>query len=345
MVPTSEGFEIVYYDRANPGPPWTNALDAGTDAAGLISFNPQGQLLRDPWVLPGLHPYGIVSADGAIIVAGSSGAINTPLPSTVAPLGPLDYPSFGYDIALAKYRFDEDSLPPLQTNTNADPRYSDPRYIRLLYPPPTDAPSWDLQLTSPLGAAPFRIYPPLSPILPAPGPPFVFSAVEGTTPASIKIACNGYYNGPLPVLIATPQSATPIQLLAIECVPLGNMSMAASGPGALVADASGNPVEGDINLIAWGEDDYNKPLWYQSVDAPYSITASSVPSWLEMTPLTGTTPATIHVRAATAGMAPGDTRAVAVNILGFSSRLSINIAVSRPAQPAHQRGECHLPFP
>lgn len=301
-------------------------LTADSNGVRVFSFNREGQRLRDPFFVPGL-PAGVIAGnDTEVILAGSSAIFGAPLPSSLPSIGPAKKDvdrgvSVQENIALVKCLLQGDPSSVIE---------ADRGYVRLRTPFLGGEPDWQLELTSPMGAAPFRLYP-----LPAffccdASHPFEMDPIEGTTPARINI--RGRLTRPTHLLIAYPGGPASMQMIPMLSEAL-QVLIGANRVVSLHARASGEPVEGDIELKATVTDGST----FESFPAtgPFTVSPTNIPSWLTVTPMSGTAPATLHVRAEVKDVQPGKSELAVLNVIGTSNRVSISLIVSREVEVAN----------
>ena len=296
---TSSGVAVAYVVRAGRGFPGLNFFPRGElDAARVITFGVDGRVIGDPWLVPGISPRAMSAAGDEILIAGASGFINAPLPPGLRPIGPAnadpERSAFQQaDVAVAKY---STSLP---ATHGID---TDRGYIRVSESifTLTDPSAGQLELTSPEGAVPFRIYEPMPRGCCSEPRPYTASPLEGTTPAVITIRKTGSGSEPAPLLVASARSREALQMIPITTMSF-SVSLQASLTVSLQARESDEPVETNLPVNSRVTD--NTTLEELNVGVPFSILPDSVPSWLKVQPLSGTTPATVILRA-TAGLSP-----------------------------------------
>jgi uncharacterized protein (TIGR03437 family) len=327
-IATAGGFHLAHAEVSHGAFAGLNYYPTA-DAYGLriVSFGRDGQLLRAPWFFPGFRSGVITGDDQEVVLAGAAETLASPLPSGLPPIGPLGRdPSRSVlqqnDIALARCIFGGDTAPPLETDRG---------FVRIVSPSPPGDPEWQLELTSAQGEVPFRLYPPPPQTCCSEAPPFTVSPLEGTTPTRITVRRSGSASQAFPLLIATPGGAASMQLIPMVATDL-QVSLAGTVKGSLQAGPTDDSVEADIAVAASAYD--NSTFESFPATAAFTVSKAEIPSWLAVTPLSGTAPTTLHIKADVKALSPGGGYFAQIYLLTAGRRSAVSILVSRPGPPS-----------
>jgi uncharacterized protein (TIGR03437 family) len=272
-------FGLNYYPMASVPSTAVLVLESGEGTAGATIQ------------IPAFAPDAFAVSGDSLLLATNRSQIDRPVPSTIAPIGPL-----GQDPA--KNKFLQIDIAFGRFLLGGTPNHvidADAGYLVFETLPGTTPLEQSITITSSAGSVPFHIFAPLPDSCCSQTVQYSVSPAEGLTPATVTVrmepASQGIGSLPFPLLLVSPLASQPIQLLPILSHSLGPQ-LDIEAP-TLILPPNGGRAEGSIQLRATAKSILTDRL--VDVSVPFQFVRSTVPSILTLDPLQGTTPATIKV--------------------------------------------------
>ncbi len=299
-----QGFPgLNYYPEAQLSSTAVQAVDQNSGAASRPVFS-----------IPALTPNGFTVSGINLIIASAGSQIDGPAPASATPLGPLDRSATSKqrDVVLGKFLLEGSP----DHDIEADRGYL---YFEFY---PGAKPEETLGITGSVKATPFQIFGPFPPA-------FTITPADAVTPSYVKISplANASTGTPAVLLLVSPHASQAIQILPVleDSAPVRVTADATP----IVLPAAGGPGSGAIRVEASATSEVTFAT--TSLSLPFQIQTN--PSILNISPMQGTTPATVRVTAELDSLKPGGIDAVPVGVSAGGQSQNVFVILSRPATP------------
>ncbi len=301
--------------------------EAVVPSTELLVLESDGSAAGRPIRIPALAPDAFAVAGDAILVAANGSQIDSPVPSTLAPIGPL-----GRDPERVQGTQADISFGRLLTTGTADSHVDADRGYVVMEGMASEGPiEQSFRVTGNADSIPYVVFPPRPSFCCPLNAPYSVSSAEGVTPATVTVRTEPgprtNMGEPAAILLVSALSSPSIQVLPLTTI-WRSPDVVVTGPNTLVLPAEGGTAEGTIQVSATLRSSVTNEV--RDVAVPFQIDSTVPTSVVSLEPLTGQTPAAIRVVARRDDLKPGALETEVVSVFAAGVRRVIGIRITRP---------------